>query len=270
MKKLVILPNINGKYGQLNGGQFYPYSEVYGTESTWFDIYMIDTTEMLNEGCWFVNGRGEVNLLSQDTPHSDFHTGKPNEVIIASTDIRTKLPTIPQFVLDKFLDNTKLDWLVDYGTTETGDYVTLCSSDSLVSEVNCQICEDYPIQDNIWASRRWNLDHTDYCDLSGFENEWEGVSTTLDLDTFDDEDLETIQVNGKTLVKLINSLDNWGTNNKTSEFGDLWFQPSSSSKFYPDVRGRLLEYCKAEDLEPNPGFDDWAEVQIHSINGFYN
>lgn len=26
---------------------------------------------------------------------------------------------------------------------------------------------DYPIQDDIWPSRRWNLDHTDYIDLSG-------------------------------------------------------------------------------------------------------
>lgn len=25
----------------------------------------------------------------------------------------------------------------------------------------------YPIQDNIWKSRRWNLTKTDYVDLSG-------------------------------------------------------------------------------------------------------
>ena len=25
----------------------------------------------------------------------------------------------------------------------------------------------YPIQDDIWPSRRWNLSKTDYCDLSG-------------------------------------------------------------------------------------------------------
>ena len=53
----------------------------------------------------------------------------------------------------------------------------------------CIPCEDYPIQDDIWASRRWNLDHTDYCDLSGFENEWIGVDTTLDLDLITPEDL---------------------------------------------------------------------------------
>jgi hypothetical protein len=29
------------------------------------------------------------------------------------------------------------------------------------------LSEDYPIQDEIWASRRWNADRTEYIDLSG-------------------------------------------------------------------------------------------------------
>lgn len=32
---------------------------------------------------------------------------------------------------------------------------------------NQRIIEEYPIQDETWASRRWNLDRTEYCDLSG-------------------------------------------------------------------------------------------------------
>jgi len=32
---------------------------------------------------------------------------------------------------------------------------------------NERILRDYPIQDEVWASRRWNLDRTDYEDLSG-------------------------------------------------------------------------------------------------------
>ena len=29
------------------------------------------------------------------------------------------------------------------------------------------ILKEYPVQDDQWASRRWNKDHTDYTDLSG-------------------------------------------------------------------------------------------------------
>lgn len=31
--------------------------------------------------------------------------------------------------------------------------------------------KDYPIQDEIWASRRWNKERTEYIDLSGEEND---------------------------------------------------------------------------------------------------
>lgn len=34
---------------------------------------------------------------------------------------------------------------------------------------NKEIIKAYPIQDDVWASRRWNKDRTDYCDLSGHE-----------------------------------------------------------------------------------------------------
>lgn len=34
-------------------------------------------------------------------------------------------------------------------------------------EENKRILEEYPIQDETWASRRWNEDRTEYCDLSG-------------------------------------------------------------------------------------------------------
>jgi hypothetical protein len=29
------------------------------------------------------------------------------------------------------------------------------------------LSEDYPIRDDVWPSRRWNTDRTDYIDLSG-------------------------------------------------------------------------------------------------------
>lgn len=32
---------------------------------------------------------------------------------------------------------------------------------------NEEIKKEYPIQDDIWPSRRWNKDMTEYCDLSG-------------------------------------------------------------------------------------------------------
>jgi len=35
---------------------------------------------------------------------------------------------------------------------------------------NEEIKRKYPIQDDIWPSRRWNKDRTEYCDLSGHED----------------------------------------------------------------------------------------------------
>lgn len=34
---------------------------------------------------------------------------------------------------------------------------------------NKELIKLYPIKDDIWPGRRWNLDHTDYVDLSGDE-----------------------------------------------------------------------------------------------------
>ncbi len=36
-----------------------------------------------------------------------------------------------------------------------------------VDITNEELIKQYPIQDDIWASRRWNNDRTDYVDLSG-------------------------------------------------------------------------------------------------------
>jgi hypothetical protein len=35
---------------------------------------------------------------------------------------------------------------------------------------NEELIKEYPIQDDIWASRRWNKEMTDYVDLSGHED----------------------------------------------------------------------------------------------------
>lgn len=214
MKKLVILPVDTGAeegyLGQLADGSYYPYSEVQGTASTWFDIHLVDTNETVEYGRWFINAYGHINLIGY-CDADQIHTGSPNEVIIASTQRNLNLPTIPQFIIDKFLENTEMDWLVDYDITETGEYVTLCSSDSCTNEwenvdthldlnseeairhykvfdnellvnvdedresqnfeifkYNEKIRKDFPIQDEVWASRRWNLSKTDYCDLSDY------------------------------------------------------------------------------------------------------
>lgn len=221
MKKLIVLPNINGNYGKLPNGQLYPYTEEQGTVDTWYDIYLVDTKANITKNCWLVDGYNEL-IHSSEITIDDVSKHYIQGVVIASTDIRTKLPIIPQFVLDKFLENTELDWLVDYGITETGEFVTLCSSDSLT-------------------------------------NEWIDVDTTLDLSN-------TIEVNGKVLIPCNHIADNWVTsNNDNAQYDDLWYQPNSKSKFYPDILGKLLQYCKSEDLENSPGFDDWAEIKIESV-----
>tara|TARA_R110000851_G_scaffold233479_1_gene386049 strand:+ start:475 stop:795 length:321 start_codon:yes stop_codon:yes gene_type:complete len=35
---------------------------------------------------------------------------------------------------------------------------------------NEELIKEYPIQDDVWASRRWNKEMTDYVDLSGHED----------------------------------------------------------------------------------------------------
>ena len=79
------------------------------------------------------------------------------------------------------------------------------------------------------------------------------------------EHLETIEINGKILFKskYINAYGSRG--DSFAIVGDLWFLPEEQSKHYPDVKGRLLEFCKSEELENNLGFDDWAEIPIKTI-----
>jgi len=188
MKKLIVLENINGNFGKSPNGKLYHYDFNNGIiKAESYDIYLVDTEESLTVDCKFISN-DKLYEYSFDTDDV-FNLSRNCEVVVASTDIRTKLPSIPQFVLNMFLENTEMNWLIDYGTTENSEYASLGNCDFIVHDVNKQICEDYPIQDDIWASRRWNLDHTDYCDLSGFENEWIGVDTTLDLDLITPEDL---------------------------------------------------------------------------------
>jgi hypothetical protein len=35
----------------------------------------------------------------------------------------------------------------------------------VVLTIREKICNDYPLEDSIWPSRRWNSDRTNYCDL---------------------------------------------------------------------------------------------------------
>lgn len=213
MKKLIILPvdtGYEGYLGQLTDGSYYPYNEAVGTSSTTFDIHLVDTELSVQEENWFINGYGHVNCAGYVDSYQYF-TGKPNEVIIASTQRNLGLDSIPQFIIDKFLENTEMDWLIDYDSSGLGRYVTLCNSNSCTNEwenvdthldlnsdeaiqhykvfdnellvndkedrehqnleifkYNKKIRKDFPIQDEIWASRRWNLGKTDYCDLSGY------------------------------------------------------------------------------------------------------
>lgn len=43
---------------------------------------------------------------------------------------------------------------------------------------NEDLKREYPIQDDIWASRRWNKEMTDYIDLSGHEDYTDRVKAT--------------------------------------------------------------------------------------------
>ena len=39
----------------------------------------------------------------------------------------------------------------------------------MVNKKNKELEKKYPIKDDIWASRRWNKERTEYVDLSGEE-----------------------------------------------------------------------------------------------------
>lgn len=49
--------------------------------------------------------------------------------------------------------------------------------------------------------------------------------------------------------------------NEQTELGDLWYQKDTQSTFYPDKRGRLLEWAERK-LEK---WEDWCDVPIKSI-----
>lgn len=57
----------------------------------------------------------------------------------------------------------------------------------------CDQFRKYPIQDDIWPSRRWNQDHTDYIDLSG-------NVLDFDLDVFDYEAFQDECAQGQDLL----------------------------------------------------------------------
>lgn len=44
--------------------------------------------------------------------------------------------------------------------------------------INEKLKKEYPIQDDIWASRRWNKGMTNYIDLSGHEDYIERIKST--------------------------------------------------------------------------------------------
>ena len=49
---------------------------------------------------------------------------------------------------------------------------------------NEELIKEYPIQDDIWASRRWNNEMTDYVDLSGHEAPVSGSLLVSELEEF--------------------------------------------------------------------------------------
>lgn len=56
-------------------------------------------------------------------------------------------------------------WILEEGTT-SADLIN--HAEWIVrGGVGEDITQEYPIQDDVWPSRRWNKDHTDYIDLSG-------------------------------------------------------------------------------------------------------
>lgn len=69
-----------------------------------------------------------------------------------------------------------------------------------------------------------------------------------------------MKINGK---EIIPSRENWVSDNGEEHYDSLWYQPTITSYNYPHPKGRLLEYCKAEDI--NSTEDDYVEIPIDSI-----
>jgi len=40
-----------------------------------------------------------------------------------------------------------------------------------IEQSNQWVTDNFPVQDDTWPSRRWNVEMTDYMDLSGNQNE---------------------------------------------------------------------------------------------------
>ena len=72
---------------------------------------------------------------------------------------------------------------------------------------------------------------------------------------------KNLYVNGKVLVPYRDN--QWHTPQSASEItelGDLWYQKSIQSTFYPDKRGRLMEWAEREEK-----WEDWCDVPIDNI-----
>jgi hypothetical protein len=67
----------------------------------------------------------------------------------------------------------------DLGEENTTGYNVLMGLHNIKEDI---LKSEYPIQDEIWPSRRWNT-KGDYIDLSGFD-----VSILIDVDPFKDVD----------------------------------------------------------------------------------
>lgn len=114
MKKLIVLENINGLFGKLPDGQLYPYNEEQGTADTWYDIYLVDTELPIAKNSLIIMNNELIhssNLMIDDLENYN--------VVVASTDFRTKLPKIDQVVVDAFLESDCNNNVVE--TMEFGD-----------------------------------------------------------------------------------------------------------------------------------------------------
>jgi hypothetical protein len=86
---------------------------------------------------------------------------------------------------------------------------------------NEQIIKEYPIQDEIWPSRRWNTDKTDYVDMSGHEDYLDRVKST------------DVNYKGQRLCKCK------GCPNNSNEFTD--YCNSCYDEKYPTVSQSTLD-----------------------------
>lgn len=139
MKKLIVLENINGLFGKSAEGRIYPYDFEQGViNNNSYDIYLVDTELPITKTSWVIMNNELIH--SSDIMIDDL---VDYDVVIASTDFRTKLPKINQVVIDAFLESDCKNNVVE--TMEFGD-----------------------------GSHEIML-------VSEFLNEWVGVDTTLDL-----------------------------------------------------------------------------------------